>query len=590
MEIHDRFKAAQLVREHYPEFVDFCRDAMQFLGFNLTWMQEDICKYMQYGGQLLAVQAQRGEAKSTIACIFAVWKLVQDPTYRVLLISGSGEKATENAVLIQGLIRQWEVLAYLRPDRNAGDRSAVNSFDVHWTLKGVDKSPSVRCMGITASLQGYRADLLIPDDIETNKNSLSAPERAKILALSKEFTSIVADISGIILYLGTPQTKDSIYNSLPGRGFNVCIWPGRFPTADQVAKYGTHLAPSILKRLELLGTRCQTGGGLSGTMGWPTDPQRMSEEELCVKELDQGIEGFELQFMLNTDLSDAMRQQLKLRDLLFVEMQLDTVPEQYVWQAGVAWRYNVPNFPVLNAELYTPSSTTGASPLQAITMAIDPAGSGGDELAFAIGAACGSYVHLLAVGGYQGGLCDDNLAKLVRLCKEYKVTNLIVERNMGHGTATSLILNYFHTEIDGQKRLSGVGVTDVYSTGQKERRIIDTLQPLMRRHRLIVHQSAVAMDLACNARYAAIQRDIRSVFYQMQNITTDRGSLEKDDRIDVLAILVQQLNGFLVIDEAKAERRRQDAAIKEFINNPLQRPSSSTSRRGHRVLRKRGLQ
>lgn len=164
MNLQARFQHAQLVRDTYPVFKVFCREAMQFLGFEQTWMQDDICDYMQYGGDKLVVEAQRGEAKSTIACIFAVWRIVQDPTSRVLLISGSAEKATENAVLIQGMIKHWEILQYLLPDRNAGDRTAVNAFDIHWALKGVNKSPTVRCMGITASLQGYRADLLIPDD------------------------------------------------------------------------------------------------------------------------------------------------------------------------------------------------------------------------------------------------------------------------------------------------------------------------------------------------------------------------------------------------------------------------------------------
>ena len=591
MNLQARFQHAQLVRDTYPVFKVFCREAMQFLGFEQTWMQDDICDYMQYGGDKLVVEAQRGEAKSTIACIFAVWRIVQDPTARVLLISGSAEKATENAVLIQGMIKHWEILQYLLPDRNAGDRTAVNAFDIHWALKGVNKSPTVRCMGITASLQGYRADLLIPDDIETNKNSLTSTERAKLLVLSREFTSIVSDSGGSILYLGTPQTKDSIYNSLPARGFSVRIWPGRFPDNNLIAKMGDLLAPSILERISILGAKCQTGGGVDGTRGWPTDPVRISEEEHVDKELDQGPETYELQFMLNTALSDAARQQLRLRDLLFLESDTFNVPDVVSWTAANQFRVQIPNFTVPDAELYSPSDMASTRiPLTAITMCIDPAGAGGDEISFAIGGAAGPYVHLLSWGGFQGGVSEANLDKLVTLCKEYQVQSVCIEKNMGHGTVTLLVQNYFHALVDGVKRLPGVGVSDINVSGQKERRIIDIVRPVMQRHRLIVHRTAVDMDLETIRPYPSQERTLRSGFYQMQHLTTDRGCLDKDDRIDVLSLLVHQLQGFLILDEEKEQRIRDKRVIRDFIDNPMQRFGASTDgRKKHRALRRRGL-
>ena len=76
--------------------------------------------------------------------------------------------------------------------------------------------------------QGKRADLLIPDDIESSKNSATPVQRAKLLHLTKDFISICQ--YGRIVWLGTPQTMDSIYNSLPARGVAVRIWPGRYPT------------------------------------------------------------------------------------------------------------------------------------------------------------------------------------------------------------------------------------------------------------------------------------------------------------------------------------------------------------------------
>lgn len=45
-----------------------------------------------------------------------------------------------------------------------------------------------------------------------------------------------------IIYLGTPQTEQSIYNSLPDRGYEIRIIPARYPTEAQRARYGDRLA------------------------------------------------------------------------------------------------------------------------------------------------------------------------------------------------------------------------------------------------------------------------------------------------------------------------------------------------------------
>jgi hypothetical protein len=111
----------------------------------------------------------------------------------------------------------------------------------------------------------------------------------------------------------------------------------------------------------------------------------------------------------------------------------------------------------------------------------------------------------------------------------------------------------------------------------------------MQKHRLVLHRSAVEMDLELLKQYPLQHRDVRSGLYQMHNITSDRGSLTKDDRLDALEGLVAELMGFLVIDEVKEQQRRDAAVVQEFLRNPMGtgpgvgRPLKS----GHRVMRKR---
>ena len=167
MEIAQRFEMAKLIQAKYPNFVDFCYDGLEFLGFKPTRMQLHIAKALNTSPDRFMIMAARGEGKTMITALYAVWTLIQDPTKIILIVSGFGEKAEEIAKLIYQVIMQWDILIYLRPDTSRKDLNSASKFDVHWALKGINQSPSVTCLGITASLVGRRADLLISDDRHT---------------------------------------------------------------------------------------------------------------------------------------------------------------------------------------------------------------------------------------------------------------------------------------------------------------------------------------------------------------------------------------------------------------------------------------
>ncbi len=303
-----RWEKLDLLRAAYPTFTPFLEDGMDELGFTATEIQKEIGAWMEFGPQYLMVQAQRGQAKTTVAALFAIWSLIHQPTMRVLIVSAAGKQASDISTLIVRLIMNMDVLECMRPDKLAGDKTSVEAFDIHHSLKGLDKSDSIGCFGIDSNIQGLRADLLIPDDVESGKNSATATQRAKLMHITKDFTSI--NSTGRIIWLGTPQTMDSIYNSLPARGVAIRIWPGRYPNEKQRQFYAGNLAPSIARKLSEKPSLA-TGGGLLGDQGMPIDPMIMPEDQLQKKETDQGTPYFQLQHMLNTTLSDAMRFPLK---------------------------------------------------------------------------------------------------------------------------------------------------------------------------------------------------------------------------------------------------------------------------------------
>lgn len=216
----------------------------------------------------------------------------------------------------------------LKADKNNGDRSSVKGYDVHWLFKGVIMAPSIKCLGVDANVPGNRADLLIADDIESPKNSRTVNSRELLEDLTKEFESVCA--VGDIVYLGTPQSTESIYNNLPGRGYTIRIWTGRYPTVEQQENYGDMLAPMLVQDM-IINPNLRSGCGPDGMMGQPTCPEMFYEEILLEKEVSQGAAKFQLQFMLNTKLTDEERYPLKLRHFIISEFSRDQGPVLPIW-------------------------------------------------------------------------------------------------------------------------------------------------------------------------------------------------------------------------------------------------------------------
>jgi hypothetical protein len=63
--------------------------------------------------------------------------------------------------------------------------------------------------------------------------------REKLIEKTKEYSAILKPLpTAKIIYLGTPQTEDSIYNKLP-ETFTTRIWPAEIPTAKEAEAMAT---------------------------------------------------------------------------------------------------------------------------------------------------------------------------------------------------------------------------------------------------------------------------------------------------------------------------------------------------------------
>lgn len=529
---------------------------------HLNRTQKDILSFLLNGGKYIGIQASRGMTKTVMAAILCCFCLIHMPHYRIIVFSQNGKRAKEIAGWVVKIFYAIDILEVLQPDTYAGDRSSIEAFDIHWCFRGADKSPSVTCYSIESGAQGARADLILADDIESLQNSRTAQSREWLLEQSLEFESI--NQYGRIIYLGTPQGVESIYNTLPARGYVMRIWPGRYPTAEQLEFYGNALSPLFRKDIEA-DPSLQSGGGLDGTMGKPTTPAMYDEELLQEKEMRQGLAKFMLQFMVHTGMSDRDRFKLKLENLVlmnFNAMQGAVMPvwnsdQRSMWQAA-------PRFGTRPQDrfYFAMQQPYIMRDFDLTVMFIDPAGGGSrsqDEMGYAITKLLGTYVYIYDVDGVKGGYEQSELMKLVQAAKDAKVNVCYVEKNYGNGAHFAMLKPLF------EKFYPECRLEEINSSGQKELRIIDTLEPLLGQHRLVVSQTAVMKDYNSIQKYPAEVKMTYSCFYQLAHITSDRGALRHDDRLDALAGAVAQIVNYIDYDQEKAEKERQAEADKHFF-------------------------
>jgi hypothetical protein len=559
-----RWSEIEALRAHYELFEDFLHDCMtELMGFECSDLQIDIGRFLESEVRYGMIQAQRSQAKSTIVAIFAVWQLIHDCTHRVLIVSAGAEVATEIANWVIQIIMNWDILECMRPDRQHGDRASTKAFDIHWQLKGPEKSPSIACIGITSNMQGRRADLLIPDDIESSKNGTTEVQRAALEHLSKDFTSICQ--KGRIIYLGTPQTIDSIYNSLPGRGYVIRIWPGRVPTEEEAKHYGDQLAPYVKNMMDDPANRI--GGGLDGSRGKPTDPVLLGEEALCKKELDQGQAYFNLQHMLNTEMSDSLRHPLKTKNLVFMNFGTEKGPGEVIWMPNPEKIIPGTGF-TSKPQFYRPFSVSEKTyEFEGKHMYVDTAGGGknGDETVAVVTYFLHGYVFVPEIVKLPGGYGDDKYKALSQLALRHGVNGIDVEKNFGFGAFAAAWRPVLLREYKKAGHSHCPRVEDVWESGQKELRIIDTLEPLMARHRLIIHEDVIQYDLESVKKYPIEVQESYKLFHQLSKISRDKGALLHDDCVDALAGSCRKWVERIAVDEKERQEQKETDENVQFF-------------------------
>jgi len=519
---------------------------------NPTRAQYAIADYLQHGPKRLQIQAFRGVGKSWITGAFVLWTLFKDNEKKIMIISASKERADNMSIFLQKLIMETPWLKHMQPSDDSARWSRI-SFDIKCPPH---QAPSVKSVGITGQLTGSRADLMILDDIEVPGNSMTEFMREKLLQLCTEAESILTPKNDSrIMYLGTPQTTFTIYRKLAERNYKPFVWPARYPR--KVSQYEGLLAPQLVEDID------------EGAESWGvTDPDRFDNEDLIEREASMGRSNFMLQFMLDTSLSDAEKFPLKCADLIITSVNPSTAPESVVWCSDPQNVIkDLPTVGLPGDYFYSPMQLQGEwDSYQETICSIDPSGRGSDETAAAFISQRNGFLYLHEMRAYRDGYSDNTLLDILKGCKKYNVTKLVIETNFGDGIVAELFRKHL------QQTKQGIDIEEVRANVRKEDRIIDTLEPVLNQHRLIINRSVVEWDYNSNKEAAPEERLLYMLFYQMSRMCREKGAVRHDDRLDCLSQGVKYFTDALAISaqEAVKERKREEwnDMLQAFMDDP----------------------
>lgn len=478
------------------------------------------------------------------------YTLLNDPEEKVLIVSKSAGAGKATVGLTRDWIRSVWFLQHLDPSRRTFGTDTVTEYEVYGARDS--RSPSVSSVGIEGQLPNKRASKILADDIETKDNTRTLTSRNDLSNVITEFRAICSYGKKQIVYTGTFHNEDSQYLRLSKKGYVFRSWPKLYPGPDEKM---LGLAPMLRDRLDK---------GLAKP-GDITCPHRVTADDIA-KDKAEGRTYWGMQCMLLTDLGDAMRYPLRLADLIVFPVNQLVAPANLGWgtsHGGISTAVHesdVPSYGLGDDRCYRPIYIDQTwSPYSRRVMWVDPAGGGTDRTGYGICLHLNGFNHipggppdLLGVGGFLGGATPANLAQLARLAKHHRVTEIYVEGNLSGArlVVDNAYMQLLQIALDRVHTPDwGCQVSGRWSTGQKEIRILETLEPITASHRLVVDPAVARGD--------EFQR-------QLTRLTRERNCLGQDGEIESLAGAVSICNSGMSTDPDKAAEDQRMAKLRQL--------------------------
>jgi hypothetical protein len=468
------------------------------------------------------------------------------------------------------MVNEFDWLGDLKPRPH--QRQSALAFDVNGAPAAKDESFCSE--SIFGQITGRRASLIIGDDLETPNTSDTEGIRQELRKRMGEFGAIILP-GGDIYLLGTAQTENTIYKEYAEeKGYELRIYPIVYPTPDpdpkkdELLKYGHRLAPFVAEPLAL-------NPELAGTS---VEPSRFNEADIRARRLEWGGIEFDRQFKMFMDAGAGKGYPIKIRDLVVLELPVPSkalplkLPSEIVFDRSPSCKIEDIKVDALTGDstLYGPLRTDVYLPAEEVTCYVDPSGEGNDETTWTIGAGLLGRCFVLYQGASPEGHTKEVMAQIAKDCVTWGVQLVKVESNFGQGMFGELLQPHLRTAG------SSAAVEDErQGKVQKEKRIVETIEPLASSNRLVIRAQVLRDDFEVD--YPDVEAAKRRYFrltYQLSRMTKQKGCVPFDDRADGLSGLAKHFVGVLLrqLENAKEQgtARALDAEVEKIIQTRRQ--------------------
>jgi hypothetical protein len=218
-------------RAEVPDFPDFCEKYLDTRLFwhHLQWYDllegreprelHPAQRYERRDDDQILVNTPPEHAKSTTLTVnYVVWRIVQDPNVRILLISKTQDMAKKFLLSIKERLAESET--YLDLQQAFGPPGGFAEGAASWTADRIyvagrtagEKDPTVQAVGIGGHIYGSRCDLAIMDDCVDHTNHQQFENQ--ISWIQNQVGSRVADAGGRMLLIGTRMNTVDLYSEI----------------------------------------------------------------------------------------------------------------------------------------------------------------------------------------------------------------------------------------------------------------------------------------------------------------------------------------------------------------------------------------
>ena len=283
-----------------------------------------------------------------------------------------------------------------------------------------------------------------------------------------------------------------------------------------------------------------------------------------------GKAAFQLQFMIDTSMSDMLRYPLRLGDIPVVSLDPRKCPGTVIWSQDPTNRIGDLEAISLPGDHWFRPARLGDDwldwPADTI-IAVDPSGRGKDETGVVVLSQVAGNIYLRALRGFREGYSDATLTAILKLGLQYGATMCLVESNFGDGTVVALLQKH------AREMQVPMTFEETRAFVRKEERILDALEPVTTQHRLIVDRGVVEYDLASNQDLPLEERLQKTLAYQLTRLSRDKGALKHDDRVDALAMGVAYFTDRLNVSQFEEAKKISQEAYSTMLKQMDEDPT-----------------